>query len=47
MTSGDYGREEFEYDTKKEALEGMERLKNSARELVDGVERQIVYEGKR
>jgi hypothetical protein len=46
MSSDEYGCEEFLYNTQKEALAGLRRLKAKAKELADGVEREIVYHGK-
>lgn len=41
LQSDVYGSEEFGgYDTKEEALEGIARVKENARQLNDGVERE-------
>lgn len=39
MTSGEYGTEEFWYDTRKEAEEGRARIEAKVEELNDGVVR--------
>jgi hypothetical protein len=41
MRSYEYGREEFHYDTLQEAKEGRKRLKQSAKEQKDGIDRDF------
>jgi hypothetical protein len=44
LTSDEFGSEEFEYDTVKEARAGFERLKESCQEETDkdGIERRLI-----
>ena len=43
MESDLYGREEFRYDTQREAEAGMARLKAKTKFLKDGVERNFYF----
>ena len=48
LSSDEFGKETFSYDSRKEALEGMARLKRAAKEQQkeDGIERLVAYLGR-
>ena len=41
MRSYEYGKEEFHYDSLQEAKDGLKRLKRSAKDQKDGIDRDF------